>query len=342
MTAPGGDLKIRKPHFVERERARQSTFFRATLPDECGFGGCDYRLPPDRRLSNLNPGIRDLADRYFSDKSIAWHRHAAHGLSSQACCLNFLMPLAGNPCRLSQMVGNALGIEPPVMLEVETGPGSKPWHVGFEWVGRDDHLREGRPGIPLQRGANSTSADAFVRFRAKGRTEGLLIEWKYTESYGQPLADRSRIRSGQTKPSGGHATRRARYERLMFADNGPLKPDAELSLDDFFYEPFYQLLRQQMLAHQMEDKGEADIVRVLHISPKGNRKLHAVTSPRFAERGATDAFDLFRSLLAKPDRFIARSTEDVFRDILDAAPIADPWACYIKERYAFVNDGDSN
>ncbi|TIW05788.1 MAG: hypothetical protein E5V74_01470, partial [Mesorhizobium sp.] len=95
--------------FVEQERASQAVFFRATLPDECGFDGCDYRLPPDRRLSNLNPEIRDVADRYFSDNSIAWHLHAAHDLSSQICCLNFLMPLATRPDLLAKLVRTVVG-----------------------------------------------------------------------------------------------------------------------------------------------------------------------------------------------------------------------------------------
>jgi len=33
----------------------------------------------------------------------------------------------------------------------------------------------------------------------------------------------------------------------MFAPNGPIRDDLNLKLEDFFWEPFYQLLRQQML-----------------------------------------------------------------------------------------------
>lgn len=55
----------------------------------------------------------------------------------------------------------------------------------------------------------------------------------------------------------------------MFAPNGPIRDDLNLKLEGFFWELFYQLLRQQMLAFQMEKAHEAvtDLVRVLHISP---------------------------------------------------------------------------
>lgn len=219
------------------------------------------------------------------------------------------------------------------MQEVEQGPDGRPWFVGFEWTGANDYLNEAVPGRHLKRGSNSTSTDAFVRFIHNGKLEALLIEWKYTESYGAPLADRS---DGVT---GGNATRRKRYEKLVFAPDGPIKPADGISLNDFFYEPFYQLLRQQMLAYQMEKHGEASRVRVLHISPTGNSALHKVTSPALRPRG-TDAFDVFRSLLVQPDRFVSRSTASVFGTALAGAGPDDPWASYLLSRYKFISDPD--
>ncbi|TGT72989.1 hypothetical protein EN802_14050 [bacterium M00.F.Ca.ET.159.01.1.1] len=327
-----------RPRFATTELKRQLSYFDAVAPNRMTFKGVPHRFA--ERVANFAPAIASHAERYFKrggSNAITWHRHANHMLSSQACCLNFLMPLAEDPSRLSALVGQALKIDPPEMLEVELGPEGRPWFMGFEWIGRKDYLNEaGRAGT-IQRGANCTSADAFTRFKTAGRIEGLLVEWKYTESYGAPLRDGSRILDGQSEPSGGHVTRRARYNDLMFAPNGPLKADLGLSLDDFFYEPFYQLLRQQMLAYQMEKNGEADVVRVLHISPSGNRKLHAITSPKFAGLGATDAFEFFRSLLDRSDRFVSRTTEALFGNLLADAPAGDPWAAYITQRYAFVN-----
>lgn len=319
------DLKPRERDFVEQERARQSAFFRATLPDKCGFEGCDYRLAPAKRLSNLNPGIRDIADRYFSDNAIAWHQHAAHGLSSQVCCLNFLMSLATRPDILARIVQSVIGGELPEMLEVEKGPDGEPWFVGFEWIGRKDYLNEWpRTGSP-KRGANVTSADAVLRFRQAGRIESLLVEWKYTESYGAPPEPKR------------EAERLRRYQIIAFAPFGPLRSDAGLKLTDLFWEPFYQLLRQQILASRMQAAKEdgAERVRVLHIAPAANRRLPRVTSPALRPLG-DNAFTVYRSLLVNPDDFISRSTETLFSPLITEAPVDYGWANYLRDRYAFL------
>ncbi|PBC01456.1 hypothetical protein [Mesorhizobium sp. WSM3860] len=319
MTAP------REPTFVERERASQAAFFRATLPDERGFDGCDYRLPPYRRLSNLNPQIRDIADRYFVDNMIAWHQHASHGLSSQVCCLNFLMPLATRPDILAKLVQAVIGGDLPEMLAVENGPNGKPWFVGFEWIGRKDYLNEWpRAGLP-KRGANVTSADAVLRFRRAGRIETLLVEWKYTESYGAPPEPKR------------EAERVRRYRGIAFAPFGPVRGDADVKLTDLFWEPFYQLVRQQMLAGRMQATQEdgAERVRVLHIAPAGNERLTRVTSPALRPLG-DNAFKVYRSMLEYPDDFISRSTESLFSPLIADAPKGDAWADYLRDRYTFL------
>lgn len=315
----------RESHFVAQERARQSAFFEAHLPGEGGFEGSAYRLAPSNRLSNLNPGIRDIAARYFSNNAIAWHQHAAHGLSSQVCCLNFLMPLATRPELLAHLVQSALGGDLPEMLEVEKGPDGEPWFVGFEWIGRKDYLNEWpRTGVP-KRGANVTSADTVLRFRQAGRIETLLIEWKYTESYGTPPEPKR------------EAERLRRYQSIAFAPFGPVRSDTGLKLTDLFWEPFYQLFRQQMLASRMQTEQEdgAERVRVLHIASAGNRRLTRVTSPAMRPLG-DNAFKVYRSLLANPDDFVSRSTESLFSSLIADAPVDDGWATYLRNRYAFL------
>ncbi|MER8459272.1 hypothetical protein NKH24_24785 [Mesorhizobium sp. M1300] len=230
-----------EPHFVLQERTRQAAFLEAYLPGEAGFKRSAFRLAPANRLSNLNPAIRDIANRYFADNAIAWHQHAAHGLSSQVCCLNFLMPLATRP---EMLVQSALGGDLPEMLEVEKGPDGEPWFIGFECIGRTDYLNEWpRTGSP-KRGANVTSADAVLRFRQAGRVETLLVKWKYTESYGAPPEPKR------------EAERLRRYQNIAFAPIGPLRSSADLKLPDLFWEPFYQLFRQQMLALRMQGTKE--------------------------------------------------------------------------------------
>lgn len=311
--------------FIAEQRSDQAEHFARAYPDHSGYAGSLWRLHPERVADNLAPSIREAAVDYFGRlHQITWHRHAAHGLSSQACCLNFLMPLATRPDLLSRVVGDALGISPPEMLTIEEGAFRQDWFVGFEWIGRRDYLNEAAANGARTRGANATSADAIVRFRHDGRVETLLIEWKYTERYGAPLDPK------------GNETRVRRYQDLVFSPNGPIRNDLGMTVEDFFWEPFYQLLRQQILASQMQAAREdgADRVRVLHISPSGNLDLHKVTAPELRRYGS-DAFAAFEAVLAEPDMFISRTTEQVFGAAL-AAAADDPWSRYLTDRYAFL------
>src|SRR6185312_11738285 len=177
---------------------------------------------------------------------------------------------------------------------------------------------------------------AIVRFGNANRIETLLIEWKYTEAYGAPLPNKVREGAACTP----NQVRAKRYRDLMFAPNGPIKDGLGLKLEDFFWEPFYQLLRQQMLAFQMEKAREAETncVRVLHISPSGNRRLHAVTSKALSRFG-TDAFDVFRQMLVDPNAFVDRTIEQVFGPVM-AEMLEDPWAVYLADRYTFSTHKD--
>jgi hypothetical protein len=316
--------------FVAEERRRQVVHFDDTHPGRARFLDSAYRFVPEQKTSNLAsinlaPSIREVASRYFDAYNITWHTHAHHALSSQICCLNFLMPMADDRDRVQQLVSTALSIEKPEMLEAENGPDGRPWFIGFEWNGGGrDYLNESRKGEVLKRGSNSTSADAMVRFRSAGKTEILLIEWKYTEKYGAPI------------PARGNDTRVKRYKNLAFAPDGPIRAEQGLALADFFYEPFYQLLRQQMLAFQLEKTGGADRARVLHISPSRNHPLHHVTSPGLRRFG-DDAFNVFKQLLVDRSQFVSRSAEDLFRPLITTSAHDDPWASYLVQRYGFLD-----
>jgi hypothetical protein len=318
--------KAKAGAFVDRERQRQGAYFSAGFGHSIGYGGSACRLQPADKYLNLAPSIRDVAARYFGQKRIAWHKHANHGLSSQICCLNFMMPFAEKPRALSTIIGAALGMHEPELLAVEHGPDGRPWFVAFEWNGATDYLNEASKDGQRTRGANSTSADAFVRFRHNGRVEGLLLEWKYTEAYGAPISAK------------GNTKRVKRYSETAFTPHGPIRSDLGLKLEDFFYEPFYQLIRQQMLAFQMGKAREdgMDRVRVLHISPAANHALRKVTSPTLRRFG-DDAFATFQSVLSQPEDFASRTTESLFGSVRKI--IGEPaWAEYLFGRYRFLED----
>lgn len=120
----------------------------------------------------------------------------------------------------------------------------------------------------MGRGFGRTSIDAAFRYRTpEGVHELALVEWKYTEAY------------SARGLSGNDAGKQAKYGDLWRDPTGPIRSaevgDGELSLDDVLVEPFYQLVRQQLLAWRLEQTGVADVVRVLHVTPAGNTAYQA-------------------------------------------------------------------
>lgn len=315
----------RAPIFQAQERALQITWFARNLGQHHGYEKAAYRVAPQHRHHNLASPIRERANQLFAaDPPIQWHQHANHGLSSQMCCLNFLLPFANKPTLLARWTEHVSGDQVAEVLPIEVARAGQDWYMTFEWIGPVDYLDEASNSGLRTRGANATAADAAMLYRtAQGQTNLLLIEWKYTERYGQPLKPKS------------SSTRRKRYNQIFRAPNGPIRSDADVSLDDFFYEPFYQMLRQQKLAWHTERHDEAiDRARVLHLSPAPNRPLHAVTSPGLRRLGGDDAFDVFRSLLANPSDFRSMSIEAAFAP-LASWPEAD-WYPWLQDRYAWL------
>jgi hypothetical protein len=206
--------------------------------------------------------------------------------------------------------------------------------VEFEWT---------EMGGPLEgvgtRGANATSIDAFlVAETASGRRRAYLLEWKYTEQY---LAARPRFKG---RGSSGEARRR-RYDGLFHAGYSSFNPEAAPELDEFLYAPFYQIMRQRLLADRMVQcrELEVDEARVVVVVPEENlpyRSLcdgRAKTSPplvlRF--RGLNTVEAVMRASLKEPDAQFGMVPpslllQSVVRDSPDG--IAE-WANYWRERY---------
>jgi hypothetical protein len=144
-----------------------------------------------------------------------------------------------------------------------------------------------------------------------------LIEWKYIESYSHTRA------SDHPK---GDPTRNNRYHNIWRRPHGPIDQTINLSLEDFYLEPWYQLLRQQMLAYhtELDPLSGYDHVSVLHISPSKNTSLrkvqgivfqdYAKSTTRLQEAERGDRFKVFHSLIAPEwqSRFYSISTENAF------------------------------
>ena len=281
-------------------------------------------MPP--RTSTRASGRRRWA--YFARNQVKWHdgqggNPSNHLCDSQVCCVNFLFPFYNQPEALAALLGGRFEIAE--MLPIEDGQ-----YVAFEWIGAENYLGEKitRNG-KRTRGANFTSADVAVMFRRPdGRKQIVLIEWKYTESYSSTWLRYARSGTDRTTI----------YQHLYDAEDCPLDKTKIRSFEHLFYEPFYQFMRQQFLAHEMEKAHElgADVVSLLHISPGHNSDFGDVTAPELRQLGHP-ATAVWKKLVRQPDRFLGEYTENLFDQYpVSKFPQMKDWWKYISERYGWL------
>lgn len=332
--------------FKEAEKRRLAIFkiatdyFTAPAKQDGVYAGRPrpFCLPIENAEENLYSEFRAAALAYFAEEQIRWHQGGRvtagefpkpnnHLCSSQVCCVNFLFAFADKPAALAALL-RPIFPSLRTMVAVER-PGQ---YVSHEWIGRDNYLHEkiGQNG-KRTRGALFTSADAAVMFECvDGTRQIVLIEWKYTESYSSE--DKAVAASG--------TNRTAIYRHLYERDDFPLRKDVLPSFEALFYEPFYQLLRQQMLANEMEKAHEAgaNCISLLHIAPAHNQDFQAVTSPGLQALGET-VIDVWRCLVREPNRFDSVSVEQLFgRFPIGQFPELQPWWEYITARYPWVQE----
>lgn len=323
--------------FLESEKPKQAEFkvtspyfSEAARPDGIYKGKArPFCLPLDHAEENLFYEIQPTAPTYFASRSIKWHdgqngKPSNHLCDSQVCCVNFLFPFADKPKALADLL-RPIFSSLREMLPIEDG-----YYVSFEWIGQKNYLGEkiSRNG-QRTRGANFTSADAIVMFeRTDGKRQIVLIEWKYTESYGRTFLKIAKSGTDRT----------VIYKPLFNRDDCPFNKAMLSDFDSLFYEPFYQLMRQQFLAHEMEKAQElgADVVSVLHIAPLHNTDFHKVTSVRLEGIGQT-AMDVWKKPTCHTERFSSVSTEQLFGNVsVEQMPEMRTWLEYIGRRYSWL------
>jgi hypothetical protein len=294
--------------FIETERARAGTWKArtATLPDtakqpapyigkdgRAGTARYDFCLPAEFANYSLLPEVRPSALTLFAELGIPWHA-SVHGgpsnhlLSSQVQCVNALAQMVRDPSRLVRAFGDLLGTAE--VLEIEPGR-----YLTFEYIGPEDFFSEARNGVRV-RGAHCTSVDAaFLHRTVDDVVELVLVEWKYTELYRlrPPAPAKDRVRAG-------------RYSAAIADRQGPVRGDI-LSAAAMFDEPFYQLVRQQLLAHALEQSSAegATRVRVVHVLPPANDAYQrSLARPEHRALGETVS-SVWQQLLRTPNRFVS-------------------------------------
>jgi hypothetical protein len=255
-------------------------------------GPFPFCLPRGYASHNLLPLVRDDAIALFHGLDIPWHAGVDNGpsnhlLDSQVQCVNALMPMVTDPDRLIAALGGILDLG-------EVRPFPDGTYLTFEYIGDRDYLGES-PRKPRRRGTRCTSVDAAFQHTAPdGARELILLEWKYTENY----------RPDPTRQA-GHTARRQTYGKFLTNPMGPIRSEL-LPLEALFDEPIYQLVRQQLLAHEIEQDPDSgfDRVRVAQVLPAANTAYEmSIHNTGAAALGDTTT-SAWATLLAHPNRFL--------------------------------------
>ena len=333
-------LSVSRTAYSLGQRDRQSNWKRnsaecelARAPGVWNGIPCKFILPIEHATLNLWAPIRDDVQTYFRSRDVAWHDEESrdygprssrgpspHLLDSQVCAINFWWGLARSASALAAVLRTVF----PDLKEV-VAIRSREAAMPPEWIGLRNYL--GERGW-MRRGAHATSADFLVAYvDANGARHGVLVESKYSESYGPD----------EWKRVSSKGTNRVEIYRGNFElPDGPFKRDVDIFIEDLLIEPFDQHLRQQLLARAMERAGESNLetVTCLHVAPRGNDAFHrGVTAPRLATRGGTVA-EAWRSILRIPGRYLSVAYEDLFsRAVALRDPGLDAWCAYQRARY---------
>lgn len=258
---------------------------------------------------NLWEGIRFDAIDYFKRNKIAWWKGeepTGHLLSSQIACLNHLYFLRQREDLATEIL-RKLDNDIIKALTVDDG------YVEFEFIGNNNYLKE----KSHTRGANCTSIDAvMIGLTKNNKRKIVFIEWKYTESYSQEnkyIPERSKI-----------------YDPLIETFNSPLIYG--IPFEVFYYEPFYQLMRQTLLAWECVKNNDHNVDDYLHVHvvPDKNEELkYRITSPMLKGK---DIHKAWKSVLKDDDKFLTISPNELLsslQNMKDTKSIL----YYLNERY---------
>jgi hypothetical protein len=300
---------------------KKATGFRDELFKDPG-GGQFKKLEREFVLKdpalNLWAGIREDAISYFKRNSIPFwdsgNEPTGHLLSSQIACINHLYFVRQRGDIATSILK---GIDPNVKTSLKLGAGSDIGYVDFEVIGGKNYLGERLH----TRGANSTSVDAVMLAELNNNKRKLFfIEWKYVESY-----------SSSSKAEGDSGkTRMKTYSSFLNLSDCPIKPS---NIEGLFTEPYYQLMRQTLLAHEMTKAKEynADSYIHIHVIPRNNLELKNVNTAEGKLLGKT-LEETWRNVLKSPNLYIAIDPEDFLKPAVNCLDCLSLLS-YLKHRY---------
>jgi len=294
--------------------------------------GYQHILPIEIWDFNLWNEIRDTARIQFAERDIAWHDQRHNLLSSQILCVNIFFPLRNE----QELLANFLADRIPQLAGVGK--------THFEYIGEKNYLNE-----PGGRGQMRTSADVALEWFDASNSRGLLLlEFKFTETeFGRcggatSRGNKERWRCRQPSEIARAPEkmcylvdrRRRPYWQIAVGPNSPLCIDllAREPYCPFRYD-FYQLMRNQFLAHLIESDPHSGFQRALFgvAYHAENDRLLRMGRPFGGERNPLKAW---AALLREPDRFITFTVQDLLNWIDARLPEhLEEWRAFLSAKY---------
>lgn len=268
---------------------------------------------------NIWKGVREDATEYFHQNSISFwdsiNKPSGHLLSSQIACINHLFFMRQRKDLVSTIL-RGVDNEVKKALKIEKNENDIGFVV-FEENGQNNYLKE-RSRI---RGAHSTSIDAVMLGEMKNGTRKLfVIKWFYTECFGccpKSINDKGVFNIFT-------------YKHFLV---DPASPIRSLDVAKLSVEPFFQLMRQTLLANEMTKANEygATDYTYLFVVPTGNQELLGlnVSSSSLAESKLPATW---ANLLKTPDKYVIIDPEEFLKPITECLDTKEIIS-YLKKRY---------
>jgi len=228
----------------------------------------DFVLAEDSK--NLFEPIKNEVIEYFNQNCISWwggKKPTGHVLSSQIACLNHLFLIRSDKNAVLRILKN-ISVDFIDILKINSDKYSNEY-IQFEAISSNDNLNE----KVLNRGSNCTSIDALIYAVHKNGSKWLIpIEWKYTEHYDNKNKAVEGLEKNGEKSRGEE--RKRRYS-ILIVNSSQLKSSNDIC---YYYEPFYQLMRQTLWAEQVVNQKNKEIIKAddylhVHVIPSENTDL---------------------------------------------------------------------
>lgn len=268
---------------------------------------------------NIWEGVREDATAYFQQNSISFwesiNKPSGHLLSSQISCINHLFFMRQRQDLVSAVLrGVDSEVKKAVKIEKDENDIG---FVVFEENGQNNYLHE-RSRI---RGGHSTSIDAAMLGEMKDGTRKLfIIKWFYTECFG--FCSKSTDDKGTFNIS--------TYKPFLEDSASPIRTS---DLGRLSIEPYFQLMRQTLLAHEMVKANEygASDYTFLFVVPTGNHDILGLNIISGLMPGSK-LTETWTNLLKAPEKYVIVDPESFVRpttQCLDTQEIIS----YLRKRY---------